>query len=55
MVRLLTRGFMLTNRELQNILDQINSLFSGVRDDLEKLKKEVEELKEKKLSANKKS
>ncbi len=46
---------MLTNRELQNILDQINSLFSGVRDDLEKLKKEVEELKEKKLGANKKS
>jgi hypothetical protein len=46
---------MLTPREMQNIVDQINSMFNGIREDLEKLKKEVEELKEKKLSANKKS
>ncbi len=46
---------MLTPREMQNIVDQINSMFNGIREDLEKLKKEVEELKEKKLGANKKS
>ena len=46
---------MLTPREMQNIVDQINFMFNGIREDLEKLKKEVEELKEKKTNANKKS
>jgi hypothetical protein len=46
---------MLTSREIQNIIDQINSMFGGIREELEKLKKEVEELKEKKTNANKKS
>lgn len=45
---------MLTSREIQNIIDQINSMFSGIREELEKLKKDVEELKEKKTNANKK-
>lgn len=46
---------MITSRELQNIIDQVNVLFSDIREDLAKVKEELQELKDKKVNANKKS
>lgn len=46
---------MITSKELQNIIDQVNVLFNGFREELDKIKNELKELKDKKCNANKKS
>jgi len=53
MVRILTN--MLTQRELQNLVDQINSKFDQLRSDLKDLREELESLKARKpTNANQK-
>lgn len=53
MVRVLIK--MLTQRELQNLVDQINSKFDQLRTDLKNLREELESLKSRKpTNANQK-